>query len=255
MSRPEGTARPKRRALLTSAAWAAPAAAVAVATPAYAASPCTELRSYSMNFRSESGWTRQSISAGRAVVPVPGSDPREPDIVLTVGSELLNATGTTYARLDNSNGQNFGPYSTNGIEIFQSVTGTGISRPSASSAYGQRVTLTFDRSVRNLRFRIDGFTRNTGSSNYFTDAVWVSGSPTAVKNSNSANQVSGSGTAADPWAAPTAGSVEGNYVDLTYPGPIQTVAIHYLNSAGRNTTQQAVNILNLQFESYGAIGC
>lgn len=238
-----------RRALLTTAAWTVPTAVLAVSAPAMAASPCGSRRTGVVTFTpTGSNYTRASATAGTATVPLRTGDTA---VRVTLASTMLSGTGATYTTTTSGTRVNYG-VTADGLDLLQGNTGT-----SSSATFGQRATITFDRPVTNLRFRLTGFTQNGVAGNTFRDAAWVSVNPaTQTKNPAAGMTVTGSGTQTSPWQAPNGStSPEARFVDLVYTGPITSLNIHYYNSAGAATSQQALSIGNMTFSAFGAITC
>lgn len=239
--------------MLTAAAWSAPVIAAAVAAPMASASPCTISRNGTVAFTTTGrNYNRNAnTTSGVATVTLQGAVTGDTPVRVDFVSSFANlTTGTTAQRVTYAPlAGNLQP-TDNGLDLFHSKTGTN-----SSSLYGQKVTISFDRTVRNLRFRLAEFSTSSTNNNVFVDGAWVNLPPTSVTGTTT---VSGLGTQQSPWIAP-ANSTSGQmlYKELTYATiPFGTsLVVHFYSSNATATNQQGLYIQNMSFSSFGRVNC
>jgi len=199
-----------RRTVLRAAAWTAPAVSMVVAVPAYAAASgpvaCADA---AYEIRWASHYNAQARTATARLTRAVGSGALGTAPLTMVvsssfqGSLVAGSTGA-YSNLALSPG-NVGGTGGRGLTIMQQAASRVTSLSTPRSQHRQEVTLVFSRPVSNLAFTltdVDSLDPTRGNGQY-QDRVSVSGAPSGAR----ANQVTGAGTAGDPWRA-TGANVE-----------------------------------------------
>jgi hypothetical protein len=196
--------RPTRRTMVRSAAWTVPVVAVAATAPAYATSACRDGQ-YRIRWASEYNSSTKKATANRTSTSGSGTLGNA-DLTLTITNEFGGSMGAGSANpnLGESNltatTYNVAGVGAPGLTIMQRVT-TGTTwwnnslryaLPEPRSGNFQRVTLTFNRPVWDLKFTITDIDSNDGQ---YQDRVFVSGNPTYTVNSG----ISGDGSSGTPW--------------------------------------------------------
>jgi hypothetical protein len=191
---------PSRRTVLRAAAWTAPAVSVAVAVPAYAAASgpvvCADAN-YEVRWASHYNAQSRTAVAGLVSAAGAGTVGSAPlTMVLTsqfFGSMVAGSTGG-YSNLSLSPG-NVGGTGRKGLTIMQRATVDEFSTP--RSNHRQEITLTFNRPVRDLGFKLSDIDANAEESRWeryrvgrewrwreikrgqYQDRGWLSGGPSA----------------------------------------------------------------------------
>ena len=258
---------PSRRSVVRAAAWTAPAVSVAVAAPAYAAcSPSVVDGTYQVQWARDYNASTKRATAVRVGTATPGTPGTTP-IGLSVSSRFFGsvvaasttANEGTYNNLAVSPA-NIGGTGTRGLTIMQRSTAASLSTPRLDNR--QEVLLTFDRPVRDLRFKLTDIDSQDPqfSNGQYQDRVFVSGTPTSTK----ASQVIGSGwTSGDSWRPtgpnltqdPRTGT-NGN-VDVSYVGQpaSMTYLITYWNDQSGRLAGQGLQGVFLTDLSFTAASC
>lgn len=231
-----------RRALMRTAAWAVPTAVAASSSPALAVSPCQETYAGAVQFSSPSNYTRASTTSGSATVALAGAPVIvTPVAVSFVVTQPANTAGSALATTN-------------------LTTDTGrlrlqhlVQSESGADRGGQILTITFSRAVSDLTFDLGGFTRfATYNDTAFLDLP----SGVTITSSTNGADVSGNGTAANPWNTNRENSSDGAYTaantvsGVTLAGPLSTFSIRYYSLIPQSgPQQQALFVDNMSFRA------
>lgn len=193
---------PSRRTLVRGAAWSVPVVAVAATAPAYAASTCAD-GAYQVRWGTDYVASTKSATANRTGTSGTGVVGNAA-LTLTVTNQFGGsmASGSAGGGVSNlvASPWNVAGVGVPGLTIMQQVTTSTVAwwsstrnpLPTPRSGNFQRVTLTFNRPVWNLKFTITDIDSNSGQ---YQDRIAVSGNPAFTMNAG----VSGAGSDGAPW--------------------------------------------------------
>lgn len=223
---------PSRRAVARGLAWTVPSATVAMAAPAYAASPC-EARVLKW-----SGYPVGTIAP--SPIGVPNSAMKDPVSV----THTVSTSGSTVAGPQADQVQ-AGPQSA--VDGNWWRLSMGKDQNPTATGWSIRTTWNFNRPVTNLKFSVLDIDYVSGSSGW-SDRVYLTSGFTAVRG----GYITGNGTAADEWYSTgdfnAGGHAGGNRVDVTYAGPITSFTLVYTcGNRASGTTNMHVGLSNLTF--------
>lgn len=191
-----------RRTLVRGAAWSVPVVAVAATAPAYATSTCAD-GAYRIRWATDYAPGTKTATANRTGTSGTGSIGNAP-LTLTITNEFGGSMGSGSAGGGVSNltasPWNVAGVGAPGLTIMQQATTSTVwwsnsvrnALPTPRSGNFQRVTLTFNRPVWDLKFTITDIDSNAGQ---YQDRIFVSGSPSFTFNSG----ISGGGSSTAPW--------------------------------------------------------
>jgi hypothetical protein len=206
-----------RRTIVRGAAWSVPVVSMAATAPAFASSTCKD-GAYRIRWGQDYNGTTKVATADRISTSgsgVVGAAALTLTITNSFGGSMQAGSAPDGASNLTTSPFNVGGTGAPGLTIMQrSSSNNALSTPRANN--NQVVTLTFNRPVWDLAFKITDIDSNTGQ---YQDRVFVSGNPTFTLESG----VSGAGTSGTPWqpvngnqnfdpTTGTAGNVNVDYV-------------------------------------------